>query len=96
MGQKRKATRLRARSDRSDRGFKDSRVELSMILRNAAGQESERSLTFLTLEDPDESVGDKSLILFDSPRISQARHSCRTQRSWTQMINGFTCQPSNE
>ena len=67
-GAEEKGYEIAARSDRSDRGFKDSRVQLSMILRNAAGQESVRSLTFLTLEDPDESVGDKSLILFDSPK----------------------------
>jgi hypothetical protein len=39
-----------------------------MILRNAAGQESTRSLKIATLEKPDESVGDKSLVLFDTPR----------------------------
>ena len=57
-----------ARSDRSDRGFQDSEVELQMILRNAAGQETTRTLRISTLEVPDESVGDKSLVVFDSPR----------------------------
>ncbi len=57
-----------ARSDRSDRGFADSRVELKMILQNAAGAHSERTLEIRTLEVPDEAVGDKSLIIFDSPR----------------------------
>ena len=57
-----------ARSDRSDRGFRDSEVELQMILRNAAGQESTRELRITTLEVPDEDVGDKSLVIFDSPR----------------------------
>lgn len=56
-----------ARSDRSDRGFGDSRVEMQMILQNAAGQESVRTLQLTTLEVPDEQVGDKSLIVFDSP-----------------------------
>ena len=56
-----------ARSDRSDRGFTDSRVSLKMILRNAAGQESTRTLTLNTLEIPNEDLGDKSLIVFDSP-----------------------------
>ena len=59
---------IAARSDRSDLGFGDSEVELKMILRNAAGQESTRSLRIATLEKPDESVGDKSLVLFDTPR----------------------------
>jgi outer membrane lipoprotein-sorting protein len=59
---------IAARSDRSDRGFGDSRVELQMILRNAAGQESTRQLEIATLELPDENVGDKSLVLFSTPR----------------------------
>jgi outer membrane lipoprotein-sorting protein len=59
---------IAARSDRSDLGFGDSRVELQMILRNAAGQQSTRSLRIATLEKPDESVGDKSLVLFETPR----------------------------
>lgn len=57
-----------ARSDRSDRGFGDSQVELDMVLRNAAGQETSRTLSLKTLEIPDESIGDLSLIVFDTPR----------------------------
>ncbi len=57
-----------ARSDRSDRGFGDSEVEMKMILRNAAGQEATRTLKITTLEIPDEDVGDKSLVVFDSPK----------------------------
>lgn len=63
-----KGFEIAARSDRSDLGFADSEVELKMVLRNAAGQESTRSLRITTLEKPDESVGDKSLVLFDTPR----------------------------
>ncbi len=59
---------IAARSDRSDRGFGDSRVDLTMTLRNAAGQESSRELSITTLEIADESVGDKSLVLFSTPR----------------------------
>lgn len=59
---------IAARSDRTDLGFGDSDVELQMVLRNAAGQESTRSLRIATLEKPDESVGDKSLVVFDTPR----------------------------
>lgn len=62
-----KGHEIAARSDRSDRGFGDSVVELRMVLRNKAGKETERQLSLRTLEDPDESVGDKSLIVFESP-----------------------------
>jgi hypothetical protein len=56
-----------ARSDRSDRGFGDSTVDLKMVLRNRAGKEAVRTLEIRTLEIPDESVGDRSLIVFNSP-----------------------------
>ncbi len=55
-------------ADRSDRGFIDSRVVLEMVLRNASGSESKRTLEITTLEVPDESVGDKGLIVFFTPR----------------------------
>jgi hypothetical protein len=57
-----------ARADRSDRGFADSEVALEMVLRNAAGKESRRALNITTLEITDETVGDKSLVVFDSPK----------------------------
>lgn len=63
-----KGFEVAARSDRSDRGFGDSEAEMTMVLRNAAGQESSRTMRFTTLEIPDESVGDKSLVLFSTPR----------------------------
>lgn len=63
-----KGFEIAARADRSDLGFGDSEVELRMVLRNAAGQQSTRSLRITTLEKPDESVGDKSLVLFNTPR----------------------------
>lgn len=66
-----KGYEIAARSDRTDLGFGDSQVELQMILRNAAGDESRRSLVISTLEKENESVGDKSLVLFDSPRDIQ-------------------------
>jgi len=62
-----KGFNIAARSDRTDRGFKDSLVELKMVLRNKAGQETNRLLTIKTLELPDEDVGDKSLIVFSEP-----------------------------
>jgi hypothetical protein len=63
-----KGFEIAARSDRSDRGFGDSVVELTMVLRNAAGQETDRTLKITTLEIADEDVGDKSLVVFDSPK----------------------------
>ena len=59
---------IAARSDRTDVGFGASEVALKLVLRNAAGQEATRSLKISTLEKPDETVGDKSLVLFDTPR----------------------------
>lgn len=58
---------IAARSDRTDRGFGDSKVELTMILRNRAGKESSRSLSISTLEIEDENIGDKSVIVFETP-----------------------------
>lgn len=58
---------IAARSDRTDIGFGDSSVQLKMVLRNAAGEEATRNLLIKTLEKSSEDVGDKSLIVFDSP-----------------------------
>ncbi len=63
-----KGFEIAARSDRSDRGFGDSTSTMTMILRNAAGEESQREMRQMVLEDPNEEVGDKNLIVFDSPR----------------------------
>ncbi|GJL85982.1 MAG: membrane protein [Micavibrio sp.] len=58
---------IAARSDRSDRGFGDSTVDMKMVLHNAHGQETSRTLKTKTLEIPDEELGDKSVVVFDSP-----------------------------
>jgi len=58
---------IAARAYRSDRGFNNSEVDLEMVLRNAAGRESRRTLKIATLEIADESSGDKSLVVFDNP-----------------------------
>ena len=63
-----KGFEIAARSDRSDTGYGDSRVKMTMILRNAAGDETTRSINFTTLERDNEDVGDKSLVLFNTPR----------------------------
>ena len=77
-----KGYEIAARSDRSDNGYGDSQVEMTMILRNAAGDETTRSISFTTLERENEDVGDKSLVLFNTPRdikgtalLSHARFS---------------------
>ncbi|MEO1331163.1 MAG: outer membrane lipoprotein-sorting protein [Pseudomonadota bacterium] len=59
---------IAAKSDRSDNGFGDSFSAAKMILRNAAGQTTEREMTFSTLERENEDVGDKSLVVFQRPR----------------------------
>lgn len=59
---------IAARADRTDNGFGDSKVEARMVLRNKAGQETVRDLSFNTLEKVSEQVGDKSLVIFRSPR----------------------------
>ncbi|MEM8844770.1 MAG: outer membrane lipoprotein-sorting protein [Pseudomonadota bacterium] len=63
-----KGYEIAKRSDHSDRGFSDSVVKLNMVLRNATGKESSRTLEIQTLEAPNDDVGDKSLVIFDSPR----------------------------
>jgi len=59
---------ISARSDRTDVGYGDSRVDARMVLRNQAGQETTREFSFSTLEKENENVGDKSMIVFQSPR----------------------------
>lgn len=53
-------------ADEADQGFESSSVKLKMILKNKHGQTSERLLETKTLELTDD--GDKSLIVFKSPR----------------------------
>ncbi len=62
-----KGYQIAARADRSDRGYLDSDVELTMLLRNAAGKETTRVLRIRTLEVPQDDLGDRSLVVFDSP-----------------------------
>ena len=53
-------------ADQHDSGWVDGRAELEMILRNAQGEESHRSLRIDTLEVSGD--GDQSLTVFDAPR----------------------------
>lgn len=59
---------IAAISDRSDHGFQDSIVDAVMVLKNSAGLETSRKLTFRTQEKENETAGDKSLVIFQSPR----------------------------
>lgn len=59
---------IAARSDHSDDGFSDTIAELRMVLRNGNGQEAERQLELRTLERENPETGDKTLIVFNSPR----------------------------
>ncbi|TNE38568.1 MAG: outer membrane lipoprotein-sorting protein [Alphaproteobacteria bacterium] len=59
---------IAAKSDRSDRGFGSSEVEVRMILKNAAGKETERRLLLSTYEVPSEEIGDKTLVKFTEPK----------------------------
>jgi len=58
---------IAARADRSDNGFGDSVSNMKMILKNAHGQQTSRSMTNRILEVPDETLGDKSITVFNSP-----------------------------
>ena len=53
-------------AEEADKGFQSSTVSLKMILTNKHGQESERLLENKTLELHED--GDKSLIVFNSPK----------------------------
>ena len=52
--------------DTRDMGWEDTQVELTMLLRNQSGDESSREMRIRSLEVLDD--GDKSLVIFDSPR----------------------------
>ena len=56
------ATEAKKRSE----GWKNSQARLEMILRNKRGDERKREMRIKALEVPDD--GDKSLIIFDTPR----------------------------
>ncbi len=54
--------------DRRDHGFINSTSTLKMVLANKQGETSERELRSRVLEVPEMDEGDKSLIVFDTPR----------------------------
>ena len=78
-----------ARCDRFDKGFGDSRVEATMILRNAAGQETQRQLLFQTLEKMTKLSGIKAWLFFNPLVTWRGRRYCLMQKSLIQIINGY-------
>ncbi len=59
---------IAAEVDRRDEGFQDTVATLQMILSNRQGRESRRKLKIKTFEMTGTGIGDKSLVIFDSPR----------------------------
>lgn len=57
--------------DASDKGFHDSKANISMILEDARGNRAVREMVIYTLESPGLDEGDKSLVIFESPRDVQ-------------------------
>lgn len=63
-----KGRRIAEEMDLRDLGWLNSATALKMILRNRHGETSTRELTIRALETNDAGLGDKSLIVFSSPR----------------------------
>ena len=55
-------------SDATNLGFNDTRSQMRMVLTNANGDVSERTLRFNTLENKNPEDGDWSMMIFDEPR----------------------------
>ncbi len=58
-------------ADRQDFGWHDNASIMRMVLRNRSGQESVRELRRRVLESTERERGDKSIIVFESPRDIQ-------------------------
>lgn len=64
-----KGLAIAVEADKRDLGWTDIQVEGEMVLRDARGRESRRTFKNLILEEGgDASLGDKSVIVFSSPR----------------------------
>ena len=55
-----------------DNGFIDSTVEGQMVLKDKSGNESVRKFKNLIFEELDDTLGDKSIIVFTEPRDVKA------------------------
>lgn len=62
-----KGYEIAAASDRSDQGFADSEVNITMVLRSESGQETTRELSQRILEVDADDLGDRTLIIFKKP-----------------------------
>lgn len=63
-----RGTAIALAAEEYDHGFGDTEAEMQMILYNRQGDQSERELRQMSLENPSLEMGDKSLIVFDRPR----------------------------
>jgi outer membrane lipoprotein-sorting protein len=54
--------------DNRDLGFKTQSAKMEMVLKNAYGQENRRQMESRTFERPQRDIGDKSLLIFFSPK----------------------------
>jgi outer membrane lipoprotein-sorting protein len=63
-----KGREITEETDRRNKGFGDTQAEITMTLKSATGEVSERQLRMRSLEEPKQDLGDKSLIVFDLPK----------------------------
>lgn len=63
-----KGLAIAVEADKRDLGWVDQRSKGVMVLRDASGRESTREFDNLSLEQPAAELGDKSIIVFKSPR----------------------------
>ncbi|MDO8422175.1 MAG: outer membrane lipoprotein-sorting protein [Parvibaculum sp.] len=63
-----RGTAIAIENDKRDKGWGDARADMKMVLTNASGETSERSLRFMMLENPEANDGNWSLMTFDRPR----------------------------
>ena len=73
FAQSNKGLDIAKKADKADQGFESSSVKLKMVLRNKQGQESTRFMVNKTLELTTD--GDKSMIIFNSPKDVQGTAS---------------------
>jgi outer membrane lipoprotein-sorting protein len=63
-----KGRAIAVQADQHDLGWRDSEAAIRMVLRNRSGQESTRALRLRSLEVTEAGLGDRSVVIFDSPR----------------------------
>lgn len=68
---KAKGREITAESIRRDAGFADTRSEMTMTLMSDGAEVSRRTLRMSVLEGPNNDVGDKSMIFFETPKDVQ-------------------------